>query len=543
MRTINPLSSSKLIVRSCLAALAILSSVAPRTARADAVLTPDGFGDPSLLDIEAAIAVTPNGSTRWSRIHFGGARQVLWLVPVRPGAAIDWAPDAWLDALDNATAVQVIPPTEAPPCGFGNSVERVPSYPGYGTTRKASSITVNLTEADARNRITTLGYKVSPTMSARIASVYGGGSELVAVEIVGTATGTNVSPTLRVSDSGGAVLPFALTSSDRADTHISAIVIGSTPVDIDGSQELRGQDLLWGASSSDFGRQRAAVLAATGGPSWLRESSSQDFLFDGAVAERRTVVAPVVSSYFQTDPSCATTATNAGKSAGTVGRVCAPGAVAVVPGGATCSPSTGSIDAALLSCTNAIDLALAVSGGSPSSTYVTRFSGFITSGGFGSDVALVGPAAAKPSIITAGAYEECNPPASAPPVYNPPASSSDEGDDSHVTFVTVADGCSGSTTAVETADTTEGEEQTSSSGCGGSSASSSSDDTNQSSSDSCSGSSTSSSDDGWDKADDSSCRVGPERPKKGHAGRNALSRIALGLALVILPLRRRLRRA
>ena len=67
------------------AALLVASHAAHATG---AVLPPAGSAEPSTVDMELAVAVTPFGSTRWSRLTVGGASSVLWLVPARPGAAL-----------------------------------------------------------------------------------------------------------------------------------------------------------------------------------------------------------------------------------------------------------------------------------------------------------------------------------------------------------------------------------------------------------------------------------------------------------------------
>ncbi len=407
--------SSKIISRTCLAAIAAASVLgSSATAGANGLVVPTAVTDPSTLDIETAIAVTPSGTTRWSRIHFGGSRKALWLVPVRPGAAIDWAPDTWLDALDDATATRVLPPTTIPPCNFPSGVERTPTFVSNGTTQAATNLTVASTQTEALNRISSLGYRVSATLTARIAALYGAGSALATVEITSSsASGTNVSPTIRVSDDGRHVLPLALLGSDNVGARVSAFVIGSTAATIDGSTQITTNDLAWGSSGSSFFSERAGRLSG-GNESWLRESASVEALFSGVSDSHIAPLPSVVADFFGGSAACTNIARQAAATNGTLGRVCAPGLVAQVPGGTACTPTTGTLDPASFKCGASIDLALAVAGGTPANVWITRFSGYIPAGTFGSDVSLGVAASAKSPVVEAGSYAECHPPIAAP---------------------------------------------------------------------------------------------------------------------------------
>src|SRR5690606_35827449 len=108
------------------AAAAFASLLVPAPAKAGgAVLPKTGGVDPDLLDVRVAVAATPAGTTRWSSITVSDSSRVMWLVPARPGAAVDWAADRWLEALDDATAVRILPPSAATVCPFPRAPQRV----------------------------------------------------------------------------------------------------------------------------------------------------------------------------------------------------------------------------------------------------------------------------------------------------------------------------------------------------------------------------------------------------------------------------------
>ena len=105
---------ARLVVSSVLSCARIAAvtalALAPLSASAHgAVLRPAAAADPSTLDVAVAVAVTPFGTTRWTRLTVAGPPSVLWLVPARPGAALDWASEGWLRTLEAATSPRITP--------------------------------------------------------------------------------------------------------------------------------------------------------------------------------------------------------------------------------------------------------------------------------------------------------------------------------------------------------------------------------------------------------------------------------------------------
>jgi hypothetical protein len=354
---------------------------------------------------------------------------------------------------------------------------------------------------------------------------------------------TTSSGTLRISDDGGSVLPLALVGTRSDETRVTAFTIGAGIADTNGAQNIDGTALRWGAGASSFTSWRRDALEAGAGNLWLRESSSHAALFDGTSVTGSARAPSVVGQYLGST-SCWSSAMYAGTSDGIVG---------------------GSLPATTFACNGLDDLAVALDGLSPRSTFVTRWSGVVPRATLGADRPLTfDPTAFPPPVaIHAGDYESCvTPSASAPnkPVAPAPAPSGGASEDHPASsdVVLVSDGCFGSTTTTETTDDSgETTTTTSDDGCGGDSTStskSSSEDgwdkkddstdscgsdsksSSSSKSDSCSGSSSSSSknDDGWD----TNKQALKARPK--HA-RSPFSRYALFAAALILPLRRRAR--
>lgn len=503
------LTTTKALAQIAAAAVLLLS---PAVAHANgAVLPPASEAEPDTLDAEMAIAVTPFGTTRWTRLTVGGTQRVLWLVPARPGAALDWAPDGWLKALEDATSPRVAPPTASPPCNMPSATERIPAWSTTGAKKLPRAVVVHASESEARAHVAARGFALSAVVGTKIADVYARGYALVSVELDASGSSVISSPTLRISDDGGAIVPLALTGSARTAVRVTSLVIGEGPAALSGARELDADALKWGLSSSNYANARASTLVAGGGAVWLREAASHEVLFDGLAVPRDPPIEPLVTGYFreatgQAQPACVATARTAGAGTGSVGRACAAGALARVPGGTACAPDSGMIDPASFACgANVDDLALALAGTSPSRTFVTRFTGFVPQGGFGVDAAVASTSTSESPIVFAGGYEAC-PVAVTPPgggFTPPPPEQSTDDRPSH--YEHNGGGCSGSSTTVVYEDTGE-EDTVADEGCGSTStgtSTSTGDDGDNCSGDSSSSSSSGSDDSsGWDDDDD-----------------------------------------
>jgi hypothetical protein len=389
------------------------------TAHADGILPEATAAGPNAIDLEAAVAATPFGSTRWSRLTIDGGRRVMWIVPVRPGAAVDWAPDAWLSGLDEATVVRVVPPTSAPPCTspFPTASERAPAWTRTGSKRWPSGLASYSTETALRDHATQRGFGIRSELGGRIASLYARGWSMLALEVESNGAPRISTPTIRVTDDGPAELPFALVSAGPRATYMTVFAITSGPV-TSRAAEVSADSIVWGPSGSNYATRRQSTSFSG---EWVREVSSHEVLFDGIPVPNEPRTAPLTSSYFGGAPSCESAARIAASRAGSLGRVCAPGAALRVPGGTICAPSSGTIDAQAFVCEGSgDDLALALSGNAPHSMFVTRFAGRLSEAALGADDALSPIAEPRSPIVTAGAHERCTTSSDEAPITPPP---------------------------------------------------------------------------------------------------------------------------
>ncbi|MBX3191038.1 MAG: hypothetical protein KF819_28840 [Labilithrix sp.] len=451
-------------------------SVVP-AARATGVLAPATAPDPT-LDVRIAVTKTAaSTSTRWSRITASGVGGFLWLVPARPGAAVDYASDAWLTSLDDATAPRVLPVVPPPSCRLRGDVERVPTWGVDSTTHYPVSVTVLATAAEARARAS--GYRMTAAMDQRIADAYESGWAFVALELDAPGGARVSSPTVRVTDDGGSpagvegLVPLALTGGLSTASRITAFVIGEGAASLPGVQDLDPERIVWNTRGSNYADERAALLGTGAGRTWLRESATGDTVFGDQPIPGAEPIAALYRGYFglargQSVPSCESAAFGAWRAQGAVGRACAPGSLANVPGGATCAPVSAAIDPAALTCGAGVDdLALALAGIAPRNAVVTRFSGIVPAGRFGADLPIRGSRELSSPLIMPGRHDGC-PKADPPPPPRPPLAGPSGGSAGSGGYYRTTESCDGTTVVFVADDWSQREVVSDDEGCGGS---------------------------------------------------------------------------
>ncbi len=105
------------MLRRALVAASIVGSLACLSARAEAAgAWVSGAGSFAPLEQRVAVAVGPARTTLWTSLRFtSGSGPVAIVIPAPPGASLDRSSDAWLEALDEASAARVFPPASGDP--------------------------------------------------------------------------------------------------------------------------------------------------------------------------------------------------------------------------------------------------------------------------------------------------------------------------------------------------------------------------------------------------------------------------------------------
>lgn len=480
-------------------------------------------GASSAVAVRVAVAASDEQgapTARWASVTVqGSATAFAWIVPARPGALLELSPDAWLEALESATAPRVVPPDATPPCGFPGGVEVEGSFTPTATTAPGA-VVVAADRPTLDAALASWGLSVTPELSPAIDAVLASGSDLVAM-LFADAPETVVTRTIRVVDDAPDAVPLSLLTGGTNAVQVTAFALRSSSPAFGAQADLAVDPtaILWGSDgTSSYAPARDATLEANPGR-WLLETSG---------------------------PSLVSTPT-------------------MLPDGSTVPSLTSAYDSLLANGGDAgvsDDLAVALGVGGDGGTgqeWLARGRTVIPAGALGQDTPITdGSLDAIGPVVTASGYAQtCE--ASAPPPAQQQGGSGGGGGNSGTPSSQGTTGANGSgavdlgaSAATAAADSTDGcggdSTDSSGDGCGGDT-SSSSDGTDSSSSDSssgCSGSTTDSSSDSGggcsgssDSSSSSDCSV--ESGSKRHARSTGTSRFLILLVGVATLCRRRAR--
>ena len=386
-------------------AAAILGMLAADVGRAEAAGAWLSSAALTPTEQRVAIAVGPSRTTLWTSLRFdatGGAMAII--VPAPPGASLDLSSDAWFEALEVATAPRLFPPPGGDPFCPGKSgspnLFQLDGPISHTASLTPQEITV-LADASALAGWTAqAGFAVSTSLQTALAKLTG--ARFVAVRF-NAPTGAGVTPTLRVAmPSAPPLLPLALTRAGGEDLRVTAWIIGPGRADLIGATEVlvAPSALAWKAKEGDttYEDQRASALASD--PTrFLVEAAGHPALGQTlSIADGTASVDSVVTTFFERAAAygdgdfnaspCIAFADNALVSTAPVAASCPHAALGVLPPAAPCTeaPGAGEIDPKKLRCgPGADDLAVALSGLTPASTWVTRQSLVLPAGAPGTD--------------------------------------------------------------------------------------------------------------------------------------------------------------
>jgi hypothetical protein len=495
------------------AILALLS--APATARAMGAIVTSPPGASSPVSLRLAVAASEGQgapSARWASVTVqGSATAFAWIVPARPGALLELSPDAWLEALEAATAPRVVPPDATPPCDFTGGAEVEGSFtPTVTIAPGAVVVAADRPTLDAA--LASWGLSVTPELSPAIDAVLTSGSDLVAM-LFTNASGTVVTRTLRVVDDTPAGVPLSLLTGGANAVQVTAFAMSSASSAFGAQPDLTIDPtaILWQSNgTSSYASGRDAMLETNPGR-WLLETSSASLVSTPTKLPDGATIPSLTSAY----DSLAANAGDAGTS-------------------------------------DDLAVALRVGDAGTRNEWLARGRTVIPAGSLGQDAPLTSGAleVIGPVVTASGYAQTCE--ASAPPPPPPQQQGTSGGSGTSSSQGTssgaAADLGAGGATAV--ADSCGGSSSDSSGdGCGGDT-SSSSDGTDSSGSDSsggCSGSTTDSSSDSSsgcsgssDSSSSSSCSV-YDGAGRGRPRRSGTSRFLL-LLVGVAALCRRFRR-
>jgi hypothetical protein len=365
-------------------AIACLVLLAGADARATTIV-PATSVTVDVKSVAVAVSTTPERTTTWLKARFsstGGT--VVWFVPVRGAAAVDVASEAWLEALDLATAPRVGPPRAlaAPGCKVATAIETVAPEASH-PRRPPLEARVLVTGADLDAYATTWQLAKDPGFTKLATGVLDGKGALMALPLATTA-GDLETATLRiVGASGDPGLPLALTSTGPVVTAFAlaasrAVLGAGLPLQLDPAR------LVWRRDGSNYAELRASLL---GFPGFLTESAGHAPLFDGVALPGADVTPSAIETYFDRastygdatpqTASCRANARSWGARFETVGMACPRGSLVRV-GDLPCveGAGAGELDPREIRCgALSDDLALALTRERPGAMGVTRAMG------------------------------------------------------------------------------------------------------------------------------------------------------------------------
>jgi hypothetical protein len=381
-----------------------------------------GAGDSvAIANVRVAVAVSAGRTTRWAQIRTtGGTGRFAWLLPVSPGARVDPASDAWLDALDAATVPVVLPPS-APSSCEGASTRQAPDVaPAVATAASqppaAWSAFGDLPSLSAF--VAAAGLRLPSPLESRLASYFSAASSPAAILVLVYPDSALPVRALRIVDAAPPVLPFALTGDSPDAANVTVFAIG-------GSELLPAAplvvfptlDLLWLSSGGSNYASLTSQLLSTSSGSWLVSSASPGPFFSGTDVTPSLSVPSVLGGYYQlaqqygdttADPAaCTARAVPTALDTAPYAAACPPGSLVLIPGPTPCgamSAPAETTSATPLACGSALDAAYAVAGLSPADVWVTRIEGVVTSSSAADVDVVAGGGSPTSSVSTAAGY-------------------------------------------------------------------------------------------------------------------------------------------
>jgi hypothetical protein len=425
-----PQRTRALLAVTPLALLALVASITS-DARAQEVWLPSTGVSP--LEQRVVVAVGPDRVTTWSSLRFDAAAgPVGMVVPVASGASLDWASDAWIEALEVATAPRIFPPDGTSATCPGEE-EPLSAFQVEGQT--AHSITLVPLEAMILDDVPTVavwadlyGLVLPPAVEAQLGALTG---HHFAVMRYDAPPGFSVTPTLRVTTPGATpAMPLALTRASGQSLLATTWTFGAGRAAFVGATEatVNADGLAWNAAqgTSTYRELRELTLLALGAGGVIVEAAGHEPLAKSvSIADGTASIDAVVTTYASRaaaygdasgDPAaCALAMASALAGVLPVADVCPRGELAVVGPSVPCTETVGAgeADPEKLRCgPEADDLALALSGLQPANAWVTRTALLIADGKSGTTFPLgfPGGAAVTPLVEAASVdLSDCGP--------------------------------------------------------------------------------------------------------------------------------------
>lgn len=385
------------------------------------------------------LSVSTTQTVLWDQIEYDGdPAEFAWVLPVKTGARVEVATDAFFEILDAATTVSVVsPPLDCAPApgvsgsgcasseALGAMEDRSGSSGGggvdvlhRGTVGPYQTVTLSTDTPGALNDwLTEHDYAVDADIQPIIDAYVAEGFDFIALRLLPD-KGINAMKPVRVVTPGASpTLPLRMVAAGTgAHVGIKLFVIteGRYATKNFPNGAVPAGDLTWDhlSISSNYSALRDAAISANNGKTWLTAFSKPGALLSPVAnptswgnvmyATSQGPVETIAEAYIHQamkngeakSEQCQMTFTQHAQSSLVVEDPCPPDA----PDPTQCpAAAPGTIDARDFTCGEADDLSVALNGLHPSDVWVTRLEAFLPRAALATDLDLE-PAAAQAAV-------------------------------------------------------------------------------------------------------------------------------------------------
>ncbi|MSP25258.1 MAG: DUF2330 domain-containing protein [Myxococcales bacterium] len=380
-----------------------------------------------------AVSISLTQSVLWDQIEYAGApEEFSWVLPVKKGARLELANDAWFEALDAATTTRVTAPfVSCPSSGFGcggfASAEFDAAAP-KSTADGGSSVTVLHQGTVGPYETVTLatevpgaletwldqhGYSVPTEIEPVLDAYVTEGFDFIALRLIPGVGVQQMKPVRVVTPGAGFTLPLRMVAAGTgAQTALKLFIIGEGRYAAQnfGNAIVPEAELSWNftTSASNYSKLRGRELAKDDGRTFLttyavlrallseQYDSVTGFPVSYQVGEPADGLASptIAGAYFNqalangdapeggaSPAACANLAAAQAYATGLVVDTCDEQ-------GACAAPLSGEIAASAFACAQLDDLAVAMTGMHPADVWVTRLEADLPRAALASDLLL-----------------------------------------------------------------------------------------------------------------------------------------------------------
>lgn len=389
-----------------------------------------------------AFSISPTQTVLWDQVSYTGSpAEFAWVLPIKKGAHLELATDAWFEALDAATSTVVVPPSvncpvaamdgegynsgccgEMSMAGASGMPEEAPPPPPVTVVKRETigPYDVVTLSTDVQGVLLDWlkqnGFAVDASIEPVIDQYTAEGFDFIALRLTPGKTVQSMKPVRVVSPGASPVLPLRMVAAGTgANTAVTLFIIG------EGRWEAKNfpnvvvdaKDISWdfSANKSTYADVRAELLAQQNGRTWLTSFAREKALLSPLVNFQGTQVAYADNSAtiaeFYVSNGVTNKETVDGACANQFGAWTNSMDLVVDPcdnggsgggggggGGGSCMLENGQIDQDDFACADAKgeksfdDLAVALTGLHPASVWLTRIEANLSRAALENDLEL-----------------------------------------------------------------------------------------------------------------------------------------------------------